>query len=121
MRLVVDSSVLVDYLRTLSEESLFFSLLDKELVLSLVTIGELYSGESAARQEKEIGEILAFVQVESLDADLMKEAGEIRRETKISLLDAIIAATALRLNLPVATLNTKDFEKVKDLKIYGSN
>ncbi len=47
----------------------------------------------------------------------MEKAGKIRREVEISLIDAIIAASALELNLSLATLNKKDFKKIKGLAL----
>jgi len=58
-------------------------------------------------------------QVEVLDFELpiAQMAGKIRRERKIGLADAAIAATALVYGAPVVTRNAKDFKKVPGLKI----
>lgn len=49
-----------------------------------------------------------------------KKAGRIKaHDQDISLIDAIIAATAIEHSLFLSTLNLKDFEEVKDLKILN--
>jgi tRNA(fMet)-specific endonuclease VapC len=39
---------------------------------------------------------------------------------KLSVPDALIAATALSHNLPIFTLNVKDFRFIRDLKFHAS-
>jgi len=41
---------------------------------------------------------------------------QLRQSTSLKIPDAIIAATALDLELPLMTRNIKDFKKVPDLK-----
>ncbi len=53
------------------------------------------------------------------DTSTCRLVGALGRGVSLSLIDAIIAATAIELNLPVATLNVKDFERVEELKIYS--
>lgn len=123
MKVFIDSSVIIDHFRTYTKnkQTLFQELSDTcdVLYFSLITVGELFSGKSAEKSESKIMELFKLGEIISLDIFLMKEAGKIRRETNISLLDSIIAASALKLNLPVATLNTKDFSKIKGLKLYS--
>ncbi|MDP4010676.1 MAG: PIN domain-containing protein [Candidatus Roizmanbacteria bacterium] len=87
------------------------------MYFSLITVGEIYSGKSSPEHEEEIIRLFDMSSMTVIDYELLKSAGEIRRTTHISLIDAIISATALELDLPVATLNVKDFEKVDGLKI----
>jgi len=42
-----------------------------------------------------------------------------RQLTKLKLPDAIIAATALHLGMPLMTRNVKDFQKVPDLDLFN--
>lgn len=124
MRVLIDSSVVIDYLRTheSGKESLLTKIQEETdgVVFSLITLGEIYSGKSAGEKgkEKEIEAIFSTGQIVEIDLSLMKEASRIRRETGISLEDAVIAATAVSLSLSLATLNEKDFRKVKELKLY---
>jgi predicted nucleic acid-binding protein len=47
------------------------------------------------------------------------EAARIRRECNLKLPDALIAATAKLLQIPVITANQRDFERVKELVVIG--
>jgi len=52
-----------------------------------------------------------------LENDLKLKTAEIRKEYKIKLPDAIIAANALIYDLTLITRNTKDFKQIKGLKM----
>ena len=121
MKILVDTSVLIDYLRTAksSSETKLSQIYQRAdgLVFSLISVGEIFSGTSVPEKIEDIRKLFKLGEMIGLNYALMVRAGEIRRTTKISLLDAIIASSALTLDLPVATLNVKDFSKVKGLKL----
>jgi len=52
-----------------------------------------------------------------LNENIKNKAIEVRRNYKIKLPDALIAATALVHDLELITRNTKDFENIKELKV----
>ena len=58
--------------------------------------------------------VLKLTQVDTAQADV---AARIRRETGLKLPDALIAACALQLGLPLATANAKDFRRVASLEL----
>jgi len=88
------------------------------MYFSSITIGEIYSGSSAVSMEKKINRVLSLMEMVDINTEILKSAGAVRRKTHISLIDAIIAATAIELNIPIATLNVKEFEKVKNIKLF---
>jgi len=49
--------------------------------------------------------------------EIFQTAVELRQERALSLGDALIAATAIYHGLTLATHNTKDFERIKSLKV----
>ncbi len=122
MSVVVDSSIIIDHLRTkkLGKTTYWETITKKEqgLYFSLISVGELFGGESAVRDETDIRRMFSFGNIIPLEFSLMESAGEIRRTAKINLIDAIIAATCLTLDFSLATLNTKDFTKVSGIKLY---
>ncbi len=122
MKALVDSSIIIDHLRNYQHgKNTRFMILYKEceaIYFSLITIAEICSGLSAVKMEEQINDIFSLGNIIELNPRLMEKAGGIRREIKISLMDAIISACALELGLPVATLNLKDFEKVPKLKLF---
>lgn len=55
----------------------------------------------------------------AIDADIKDIAIKIRRNYRLKLPDAVIAATALHLDLPLITRNMKDFKDIPDLKLFN--
>jgi len=114
---LIDTSIIIDHFRTYKKDkpTIFVNLLEKyeEIYFCAISIAEVFSGKSAAKNEEKIRQLFNLGEIINLTPKLMEKAGKIRRETEISLIDAIIAASALELNLPLATLNKKDFKKIK--------
>lgn len=52
-----------------------------------------------------------------VDENIANKAIELRKETNIKLVDAVIASTALLNNLKLATRNVVDFKTIGGLKI----
>jgi hypothetical protein len=52
-----------------------------------------------------------------VSVDVIKKASVLRQQKKMSLGDAIIAATALLQGLTLVTHNVKDFEWINDLSV----
>ena len=122
---LVDTDILIDCLRKkknlleflqpffLQENSLFF--------ISTLTIAELFSGKSA-REKKTQKQIIKFIdcfQEVSLLREIAIKAGQFRYQYKISLSDAIIAATAFFLKATLITFNSKHFSRIKEIKVIS--
>jgi tRNA(fMet)-specific endonuclease VapC len=122
-KLLLDTSVIIDFLRIKDKsESLFYKLVSEgsKFSISIVTHTELYSGKSIwenkiASDELEI--IFENMEIANLTREISITAGEIRAKYDLDLIDAIIASTAIQLKVPLATLNFKDFFQVKNLKL----
>ena len=123
-KVLLDTSVIIDFLRRKDKEkSLFAHLLQEgnQTAVSIITHCELYAGKSVweekdAKEELEI--LFSGMQILDLNAQISQVAGQIRAKSDLNLLDAIIAATAKIYNLELATLNLKDFEKVEELHLF---
>lgn len=117
MKVLVDTSVVVDYLRTgfgLDSEVEWF--------ISTISVGELFGGESAqvgGKQREVLDMVLGGMEVLPLGYDSAKLAGKLKYDHQMSLADALIVATALNVDLRLATLNRKHFDKISNLKFYG--
>lgn len=87
----------------------------------MITIQELYAGQSSKNPEKEkfFLIIMNYFKVLPYDREIAKLAGEIMRDAKLEIVfaDAAIAATAIINGAQLATLNKKDFSGIKDLKL----
>jgi len=116
MRLIIDASVVIHWLRTGDD-----LLEDVDGVISTVTIGELFVGDSAqkgGKQRESILEVLKGWKQISPRLETAILAGELRYKYRLALGDAFVAALALEENLPLATLDSGDFKKIKGLKLY---
>jgi predicted nucleic acid-binding protein len=93
------------------------------LAVSIITHTELYAGSSVwssstARQELET--IISELTVYPLTKQVSQQAGKLVAQHDFSLEDAIIAATAIDQNVPLATLNVKDFAFIDDVALIES-
>jgi predicted nucleic acid-binding protein len=60
----------------------------------------------------------SFVEI-ALDEPVVRSTIHIRRSHNVKLPDAIIAASALRLGLPLVTRNVQDFGRVTELQLIN--
>jgi len=124
MRVVVDTSILIDKLRGGKKWDEIFKSFDPDSKLFLPTIVafELFLGESSREKtvETTINNFKKFFEQIELTWDIEKRAAEIHRDyaKDIDAADCIIAATALSIGAAVVTLNKKHFEKIPGLSVY---
>lgn len=124
MKLVLDTSIIIDYLRDGKKGVEFF---DKERVISefylpTIVIFELFSGKSTQNFTalEIVNDFIKFFQRIELTESIAEQAGKIYRDVSTSLQvpDYIIAASALEVNATVVTLNKKHFEQIPNISIY---
>lgn len=124
-KIVLDTSIIIDFQRRKDKENtLLFKLAKQEhqLYASIVTYAESYAGKSVwerKKVEKELEILFSGIKTLSLDNEIAKKSGEIKAKYDIDIVDAIIAATAIHHNLQLATLNTKDFEKIDKINLFS--
>ena len=126
VKIVVDSSVLIDFSRT--GKGLFLELNDKfkqgevDILIPTVVIYEFWSGRSMASviAEKKAKELLSKYNKIVLGEIVAEKAGDLTRKFSMEGMDAIIAATCLEEKAELATLNQKHFAKVPGLKLWRS-
>lgn len=120
---LIDTSIIIDYLRQKDKrKTILFDLMNKKHVLhmSIISHAESYAGKSIweKREAKETLEALfSDINIIALSENISESAGEISAKYNVDIVDAIIAATAISKNYPLATLNIKDFEKINGIKI----
>ena len=120
---LVDTNLLVDYLRG---EKKIVSFLDSlgEVAVSLVSAGEIYQG---AKDRKELNLITSFLsahcKIIPCDEQISNLALGLLEKYTLShgllILDALIAATAMRYDLTLVTGNLKHFRMIKGLKMQS--
>jgi len=120
--ILLDTSILIDYYRkTDKSNSVWVTLVQQgyEFTVSTITRYEIYSGatESQLLFWEELFQVVVTLPFNEVCVDTaVKINATLKRKRKqIDLADLFIAATAVAHNLPLATLNTKHFERVEEL------
>ena len=115
---LVDTDVLIDYLRGVPAAVDALLALD-EVSVSVVSVAELFAGFRGAREQADIGRLLAECQVLPVTEDVAREAGLLKKKYfashSVQLPDALIAATALAHGLALVSLNVKHYPMVAGL------
>lgn len=125
---ILDTNILIDALRRKSGKTTLEGILETtssdDLVISVISIQELYQGKSVAVSEKEtdMQALLAPLKILPYSYDVAKRAGEIVREKQyeIAFADAAIAATAIINGCQLFTLDKKDFIGIDNLEFFST-
>lgn len=117
--MLVDTDVLIDYLRGEGEAVHFVEAHIDQLTISVVTVAELYQGVRDADEVEALEGLIDALRVIPVTPRIAREAGLLRRDYRqqcgCGLADCLIAATALAEEIPLRTLNVKHFPMVDDL------
>ncbi len=111
--MLLDTDVLIDFLRGLTEAREFIASLPRDAAVSAVTVAELHVGVREGAERQALDAMLATFRILPLDAETARQGGLLRRDYGkshgVGLNDALIAATAQRNGLLLATLNIKHY------------
>ncbi len=117
-RLLFDTDVLVDYLRGRDEAASFLESRSETLLVSAVTVAELFAGVREGKERTALATFLGAFEVVPVSAAIAQRGGLLRRDFGKShstgLADALIAATAFDAGARLVTLNAKHFPMVSD-------
>lgn len=90
--------------------------------LSAVTVGELFYGARDKRELRNLREHISFLNQIPIDEHIsnvyLSLLEKYSLSHRLSIPDALIAATALHHSMPLYTLNVKDFRYISGLSIY---
>ncbi len=123
-KLLVDSSIFIDFLRVKEKEKTpFFRLVKKnnQFYTSIIVHTEIYSGKSVWKGEEsylEVENLFSGIKILPITEEISKKVGELKANFMPDIVDAVLAATALLNKLTLVTLNIKDFNKIEELKLY---
>lgn len=121
---VIDTTVLIDSTRRRQPaETWLANAIDGEVALhvSAVSVAEYFSGIDPS-QEPDAIELLGTFRIATVTMRVGRLAGRLRhdlarRGRALDLGDALIAATALDLGLPLVTSNVRDFRAIDRLDV----
>lgn len=119
MPILIDTDVLIDYLRNREEAVLFLESSNELMLLSVITIAELYAGTREGSERETLDEFIRAFETVHVDEEIAVTGGLYRREYGkshgIGLADALIAASAEATNARVVTLNKRHFPMFEDV------
>lgn len=119
--MLVDTDVLIDFLRGRAEAVAFLEEHVDVLHVSAVTVAELFQGVREGQERSKLATTLSAMTVLPLTEELAEVAGLLRRDHRATmgcgLADCMIAATASHHQLPLATLNAKHFGMLPDVMV----
>ena len=126
VKVVVDTSILIDHLRQKSDKFIRLTELQDEgkikILIPHIVVTELFVGKSTKKKkiEKSLDKFLSGFELMKMSYRSSKKAGELIREYPNinDAYDLLIAAMALEDKAHIFTLNVKHFKPIKGLKLY---
>ncbi|HEX6289337.1 MAG TPA: type II toxin-antitoxin system VapC family toxin [Herpetosiphonaceae bacterium] len=113
IQLLLDTDVLIDYLRARAEAVMYVESLTEPLLMSAITLAELYSGVREGTERTLLDTFVGAFEILSVSDEIAVKGGLYRRDYgkshTVGLADALIAATAEHHNATLVTLNHKHF------------
>lgn len=117
---LTDSNVVIDYLAgklPAAGMELLNGLVDEGMVVSVITKIEVLGCNLDKDDERVLKDFLDEALVIDIGEEIADTTISIRKSMKIKVPDAIIAATAIVLELTLLTRNLNDFKGIKGLKV----
>ena len=119
MPLVIDTDVIIDYLRDRPEAVSYLENLTDFLLVSAITVAELYAGVRDGAERTALDSFIQAFEIVAVDEEIAVKGGLYRRDYYKShntgLADALIAATADTKNAELVTLNKKHYPMLSNV------
>jgi len=120
-RLLLDTDVLIDYLRGQAEAMTYLESLSGSLLTSAITVAELYAGVRDGAERTKPDAFISAFDVVPIEHEIAVKGGLYHRDYgkshNIGLADALIAATATAKHATLVTLNKKHFPMLSDVVV----
>lgn len=123
-RYLIDTDVLIEYLRGSDRAAEFLEQLEGDLLISAITVAELFSGAQGSDEIEALDQFMLAFEVVPVDEKLARAGGQHWQEYGAShgvgMADALIAATALAREAELVRFNGRHYPMVEDLTVpYG--
>jgi predicted nucleic acid-binding protein len=120
-RYLLDSDVLIEYLRNRPQAIDYIETLEGDLLISVITVAELIAGARNQAERQSLELFLSALEVIPIDYTIARQGGLFRQQYKQShgtgLDDALIAATAIQSNAQLVTFNRRHFPMIANLQV----
>lgn len=118
--ILVDTDVLVDFLRGHEKAVAFISEFSSRIILSAIVVAELYAGVKGNAELTVLENFISLFRVVPLTAEMAKIGGLYKRDFGkshgVGLADAILAATADAEKAELKTLNVKHYPMLSGME-----
>lgn len=116
---LIDTDVLVDFLRGLDKAGAIIREHQEHIILSAISVAELYAGVKGDKELATLGAFIALFRVVPVTPEIARLAGLNKRDYHkshgVGLADAIMAATSKTESAELKTLNVKHYPMFKGL------
>ncbi len=120
-RLLLDTDVLIEYLRGRPKAIEYLEGLTSDLYLSVISVAELFAGVEGDEEERSLKQFLLAFAILPVTEKVARLGGLYRRDFRSShgtgLADALIAATAVENGTNLATFNRRHFPMVSRIAV----
>ena len=120
-RLVIDTDVLIDYLRDHEAATAYLEACSQPLTLSVISVAELSMGVRDGEERSRLDDFITAFETLPVDAPIAIQAGLWRRHYGRShgtgLAEALIAASASAAQATLVTLNRKHFPMLANVLV----
>jgi predicted nucleic acid-binding protein len=120
-RLLLDTNILIDFLRSRSEATQYVRSLIDRPYLSSVTVAELYAGVREGKERVQLEALVSGFRVVPLTTKMAVAGGlymrQFAKSHSVGLADGLIAATASEIGARLVTLNQRHFPMLADLLV----
>ena len=121
VKYLVDTDILIDFLRGNAEAKQFVKEYVDIMGISSITVAELYSGVREGKEREYLDAFFNMITVLPVDNRIAVQGGLFRRDYMKShgtgFADSIIAATSRIHGVMLCSLNRKHFPMIKNLKV----
>jgi len=116
---LIDTDVLIDYIRGNSQAIKFLENTDNDLFISAITVAELFAGVREGSEQDKINVFISAFEFLPITHQIAQKGVLIRRDYGkshgIGFGDSLIAASAIETDSTIVTLNFKHFQMFKNV------
>jgi predicted nucleic acid-binding protein len=120
-RYLLDTDILIEYIRDRSQAIEYVDNLEGDLLVSTITVAELYAGARNHAEEQLLDEFFSVMHFIPVDQTIAKQGGLYRQQYGKShgtgIMDALIAATAEIMQSQLITFNRRHFPMITNLQV----
>ncbi len=118
--IIFDTDVLIDFLRGYKKAVKLVNNNPSRMIFSSIVVAELYAGVKGNSERSVLDDLISMFHVIPVTTEIAVAGGLYKREYGkshgVGLADAILAASVQSENAEMATLNTKHYPMIKNLK-----